>query len=345
MSRESETPPADAAPYELPSKRRPRRVVVGALVGAAVLVVASGVTVAAMALVPAAQARTAAPAPLIAVNTAGFPSGGANPGIFTDTCKRTVTAPNDPILMPGMTGMSMQHDFFGNVGPTSSSLPSMLVGGSTMCSTAADASAYWTPVLYQNGTALTPSSTLIYWRAPRATASAVKSMPAGITMIAGNEAAIAPQDPRKIGWTCSLGKTDSSTAADIRLASTPTDCPSGRYLRFVATFPNCWDGSTLNGAKQSNVVYADDKTGCPASHPIQIPQVVMHVNYPTSSAAALTLSIGPAQQGSILTGHADFMDGWNQQVMNSDVAACIDTQTRCGPVSGPQGVPRGGVAG
>jgi hypothetical protein len=319
--------------------------VLGVLIGVAALVVASGATVSAIALVGGSPARSQVAAPLLAVNTAGFPTGGTNPGIFTDSCKRTVTAPNDPILMPGMTGSSMQHDFFGNTGPTSSSLPSMLVGGTTMCTTSADSSAYWTPVLYQNGKALTPSSTLIYWRAPHATASAVKTMPAGITMIAGNEAAITPQDPRKIGWTCSLGKQDKTTADDVKLASTPTDCPSGRYLRFVASFPNCWDGVTLNGAKQTNVVYADDKMGCPASHPIQIPQVVMHVNYPTSSAEALTLSISPTQQGSILTGHADFMDGWNQQVMNSDVAACIDTQTRCGPVSGAQGTPHGGVAG
>jgi hypothetical protein len=271
----------------------------------------------------------------VAVDTAGFPSGGKNPGIFTDICKHTLTAPNDPILMPGMTGESMQHDFFGNLAPTSTSTPASLVGGATNCTTSADSSAYWTPVLYQNGTALTPSATLIYWRAPNASAASVKSMPAGMSIIAGNEVANTPQDPRVIGWTC-------SRQLSLKLTSTPVDCPAGSDIRLVATFPNCWDGHTLDGSTQSNVVYGPRNGSCPTDHPVQIPQIVLHVNYPTSSAANLTLSIGPTQQGSILTGHADFMDGWNQAAMDRDVAACIATQTRCGPVTGADATPQGG---
>jgi len=271
----------------------------------------------------------------VVVDTAGLPSGGVNPGIFTDTCQLTLTAPNDPILMPGMTGKSMQHNFFGNLDPTSSSTPASLVGQSTNCSTSADASAYWTPVLYQEGKALEPRSTLIYWRAPASSAATVQSIPAGITLIAGKEDATTPQDAHVIGWTCS-GKLTG------KLASVPTDCPSGSYLRLVATFPNCWDGHSLDGSTQQNVVYAT-MSGCPASYPVQIPQVVVHVNYPTASASGLTLSIGPTQQGSILTGHADFMDGWDQATMSRNVTACIDTQTRCGAVTGAQATPRGGV--
>jgi hypothetical protein len=267
------------------------------------------------------------------VNTAGFPTGG--PGIFTDTCRRTTTAPNDPILMPGMTGMSMQHDFFGNTGTTASSVTTRLVGGGTSCSTSADASAYWTPVLYQRGIALAPTSALIYWRAPVGAHSSVQTVPEGLTMIAGNENAIAPQGKQTIGWTC-------SGRAQLRLSDSPQDCASGTYLRLVITFPNCWDGHSLDGAKQTNVVMMTGKT-CPASHPVQIPQIVFHVNYPTSSAADLTLSVGPASQGLITTEHADFMNGWNEPVLTANVNACIVTGTRCGPVSGANAVPKGGV--
>jgi len=266
------------------------------------------------------------------VNTAGFPTGG--PGIFTDTCAHTTTAANDPILMPGMTGMAMQHDFFGNTTTTATTVTDQLVGGSTSCSTTADASAYWTPVLFQNGTPLTPKSALIYWRAPAGAQHGVQTVPAGLTMIAGDESALEPQGRQTIGWTC-------SGMAQVRLADAPQDCAAGTFLRLVITFPNCWDGHTLDGAKQANVVMMSGSS-CPNSHPVQIPQIVFHVNYPTSSAAGLTLSISPDAQGPITTEHADFMNGWNEPVLTSDVTACVVTGTRCGPVTGPDAVPKGG---
>ena len=316
---------------------RPAQAIVAG-VSVVVLAVSTAVLTATMASLAAAVPPVAAPA--LSVNTTGFPSGGANPGIFTDTCMLSTTKPNDPIMMPRMTGSSMQHDFFGNPAVTASSTAKQLVGGSSTCSTTADASAYWTPVFYQNGTALTPKSTLIYWRAPAASASAVKTMPAGISMIAGDEAAGSPQNPKIIDWTC----TTARDAIIPARGNTPRDCPAGSDVRLVVTFPNCWDGHSLDGKSQQNVVYTDADGACPTSHPVQIPQIVMHIAYPTSSANGLTLSIGPTQQGPTVTGHADFMSGWTQSRMDADVAACIDTQTRCGRTSGADATPAGGVA-
>ena len=122
----------------------------------------------------------------------------------------------------------------------------------------------------------------------------------------------------------------------------PHDCGTGQFVRLVVTFPNCWDGHSLKGMGQTNVIYQDASGQCPASHPVQIPQIVMHVAYPTSSAANLTLSIGPTQTGPTVTGHADFMSGWTQSAMDADVTACIDTQTRCGRTTGPDATPQGG---
>jgi hypothetical protein len=283
---------------------------------------------------PAAPGSGAAVAP---VDTTGFPSGGRNPGIFTDTCTLTKTLPNDPIMMPGMTGMSMQHDFFGNPAVDASSVSKDLVGGSSSCSTSADASAYWTPVVYQNGKALEPRSTLVYWRAPAASASSVKTMPAGMSMIAGNEAATKSQSDRIIDWTCTPSTGDPAPAR----SDAPHDCGTG-FLRLVITFANCWDGHSLGGKGQANVVYQDASGACPSSHPVQIPQIVLHIAYPTSTADGLTLSIGPTQTGPTITGHADFMMGWTQPRMDADVAACIDTQTRCGRTSGALATPQGG---
>ncbi len=331
---------------------------IAALAGAVVLAAASAAAVSAVVAVNLVSATTASatmPSALASgaagssatapsdsasaapVDTTGFPSGGLNPGIFTDTCMLTKTLPNDPIMMPDMTGMSMQHDFFGNPAVDARSTSGSMVGGATSCSTSADSSAYWTPVLYQNGVAMEPTSTLIYWRAPAASASSVKAMPAGMTMIAGNEAATHSQSDTIIDWTCTSSLGDlQPTRSDA-----PHDCGTA-FVRLVITFPNCWDGHSLGGKGQTNVVYQSADGLCPSSHPVQIPQIVMHVAYPTSTATNLTLSTGPTQTGPTVTGHADFMMGWNQARMDADVAACIDTQTRCGRTTGPLATPLGG---
>ncbi len=327
--------PIGASPSRV---RRRLRITLG-VIAVALLCAGTAVatTTATSAMTSARRASDASPASVDGVSTAGFPSGGRNPGIFTDNCTRTRTADDDPIMMPGMTGMSMGHDFFGNERPSASSTSASLVGAGTSCSTSADASAYWTPVVRQNGTILTPVRALVYWRAPAASARSVHTMPAGITMIAGNELAAAPQDPKTIDWTC----TATAGQARSKASALPHDCATGQ-LRLIATFPNCWDGHTLDGHQRTNVVYADASGVCPASHPIQIPQIVFHVAYPTNTATGLTLSTGPTTNGPMITGHVDFMDGWTQGVMDRNVAACIDTQTRCGPVSGAQATPRGG---
>lgn len=68
---------------------------------------------------------------------------------------------------------------------------------------------------------------------------------------------------------------------------------------------------------------------------------MFHVNYPTSSAAALTVSMTPTMQGSTNTEHVDFINGWNQTTLTRDVTACVNTSTRCGRVTGPEATPQG----
>src|SRR6201996_8196837 len=277
----------------------------GGVAAVAVAVVAAGVALGLAVSGSGSGVADAAvtPASAPAVNVSGFPSGQGGGGIFTDRCRFSHEAADDPILMPGMTGESMQHDFFGNTTTSASSTASTLLGKTTTCSTSADASAYWTPVLYQNGQPLQPTSALIYWRQTRALAAEVKAMPAGISLIAGNEKAMQPQSLKVIRWTCS----GDQSARDV--TSTPHNCRGDRMLRLIVTFPSCWDGHTLPGAAQTNAVYPV-RGRCPASHPVVIPQIVFHVNYPTASAAGLTLSMSPTMRGSTDTAHVDFINGW-----------------------------------
>jgi Domain of unknown function (DUF1996) len=309
----------------------------GGLAAAAISSQASGAAQAAQAG-QAAPSATAAGAtdPMVMpdVSTAGFPSGAGQPGIFTDRCSYSHEAADDPILAPKDPGAAMHHNFYGNTTTAASSTAASLVGGATTCSTTADSSAYWTPVVYQNGTALTPGTALIYWRRPADDTESVQPIPVGLQLIAGNESATAPQSTKVTAWTC------SNQTGTAKATATPHDCAAGADLRLIVIFPSCWDGHTLTGAGQTNVVYRT-AAGCPGSHPVQIPQIVFHVNYPTSSATGLTVSMTPTMQGSTDTEHVDFINGWNQSILTGDVSACVATSTRCGPVTGAQATPQG----
>src|SRR5690349_9233817 len=52
---------------------------------------------------------------------------------FVVKCGFSHVASNDPIVHPGMTGMSHSHDFFGNRGTNADSTPASLLGGATTC--------------------------------------------------------------------------------------------------------------------------------------------------------------------------------------------------------------------
>jgi hypothetical protein len=246
--------------------------------------------------------------------------------IITDTCRYSHEANDDPILDPGKSGQSMAHDFFGNTSTSATSTAATLVGGSTTCSTSDDASAYWTPVLYQNGVAITPLRNLIYWAQLDGTSPSVVAPPAGLEMIAGDENASAPQSTRVIDWRCAVSATQPTS-------DMPVNCAGTEGLELRVTFPSCWNGTTLNGASQTNVAYPEGRR-CPTGYPVRIPTVVFHVVYPITSATGLTLSMGPGQQGSTDTAHGDFINGWSQSALTALISGCAGPTRTCGHVTG-----------
>jgi len=250
--------------------------------------------------------------------------------LISDTCRYSHEANDDPILMPDQSGEAMAHDFFGNITTSASSTASALLGGTSTCSTSGDASAYWTPVLYQDGQAITPTRNLIYWSGLHATDPAVSAPPAGLEMIAGDENAMAPQPTKVVGWRC------ASLLAQV-VSATPVNCAGTNGLELRIILPSCWDGTALNGATQTNVAYPDGAR-CPAGYPVRIPVVIFHVVYPITSDIGLTLSMGPGQQGSTDTAHGDFINGWNQGVLTGLIDGCAGPARTCGHVTGANAV-------
>jgi hypothetical protein len=252
--------------------------------------------------------------------------GARHNGFFRSHCMLSHTANDDPILMPRKPGMSMLHEFFGNASTTAmSTAASLRRVRTTSCKAPADAAAYWVPTLYQDGTRVVPKAITVYYRQARRPDGSVQAIPPGLQMIAGNETAMEPQPLNVASWNC------GAKAGLQPSALPPATCPSGSSLVLTLVFPDCWDGRTLAGATQRNVVY-DVRGACPTAHPVAIPQLHLHVRYPIATGTGLTLSMGPGVAGSVTTAHADFVNAWSQDTLAGLIRACVDTGVKCGTV-------------
>jgi hypothetical protein len=243
-----------------------------------------------------AAARTASSGP----DGGGGPRHGGYRGYFAVGCGFSHRNNDDPIVSPGRVGASHNHTFFGNTATNASSTPGLLRGGSTTCRVNADTAAYWVPTLFVNGRAVNPRGAIVYYI--RRTRGPVQAFPAGLKVIAGDATATRAQGARVTYWLC--GRLASASLAG---------CPEGfRFhgVALVVKFPNCWNGTSLDSANhKSHLAYSSDGA-CPASHPVAVPALAIIVRYPALGAGPITLS-----SGGQLSGHADFINAWDQDVL------------------------------
>jgi len=141
---------------------------------------------------------------LAAVAAAGAGAASSPSGaFFVLTCGFSHSAPDDPIVYPGLQNRSHDHAFIGNRSTTASSTPASLSAqGGTTCSDDDDLSAYWAPTLYVAGNPVPPLDATIYYR--RLTVAAVRPFPAGLEMVAGDSHAVRRQSPAVTQWYCGV---------------------------------------------------------------------------------------------------------------------------------------------
>jgi hypothetical protein len=229
--------------------------------------------------------------------------GYARGGYFAFACGFSHRNQADPIVFPGLPGRSHDHTYFGNTSTNAFSTPASLrAAGTTTCRVRQDTAAYWAPTLFFQGRAVEPRGAIVYY--VRRTAEQVQPFPAGLKMIAGNAAARAAQGTRITSWSCGRRSTVSTTI--------PT-CSFGS-LRLQVTFPNCWDGSRLDSADhKAHMAYSAEGV-CPASHPVEVPGLTIVIHYGISGGSGAELS-----SGGQFSGHADFVNAWNQATLSAFV--------------------------
>jgi len=258
-------------------------------------------------------------------------------GSFRTTCSLATFAFDDPIVFPGRPGASHLHMFFGNTGVSAGSTPQNLVasGNSTCRGGTLNRSAYWVPALVDSrtGAVQTPDEGVFYYKTGyNVDPMTVRPMPAGLRMIVGDMKATAPQF--LIEWGCRSRYVENT-------GTVPTTCPAGDAVRLTLHFPQCWDGVNLESPEhKNNMDYPKNRSGaqrssCPPSHPVMLPQITEIVDYPVTDAAAPAYwrlssdMYGTSARGG-LSAHADWMNGWDQATMNTIVTQCLNRALDCG---------------
>jgi hypothetical protein len=243
-------------------------------------------------------------------------------GLFVAVCGFTHRNEDDVIVFPNQPGRSHDHSYFGNATASAASTPeSLRAAGATTCSFLGDTAAYWVPTLFADGRAVDPFESRILY--VKATFGNIAPFPADLKVIAGDAQARSPQSERVVSWSCTPGGLSTSVL--------PV-CPSGSERVLRVTFPNCWDGLRLDSADhKSHMAYSADRV-CPASHPVAVPELQMVVRYPAVSGQVELSS------GGRLSAHADFVNAWDQELLEKWVDVYLNRRPSSTPVA-PSGDP------
>jgi len=251
-------------------------------------------------------------------------------GSFRTICGFSHMSFDDPIVFPGQPGAAHLHAFFGNTGANAYSTAESLANenNSTCFGGIANRSSYWVPALIDTSTGkpVVPSDPIWYYKTGYTGVAAedVNAMPSGLRMVAGDSNATSEQE--NVHWSCDGNASTQS-------ASIP-NCDVGADVRLTVHFPQCWNGVSLDSVDhKSHMAYSSVNIGgCPASHPIAIPVITLHVKYKVeidNEALNWRLSSDHVDQLSGYSGHADWFDGWNTDVRDTWIENCSKLGLDC----------------
>ena len=262
--------------------------------------------------------------------TSERPTGPFDVGAFRLRCPFSHFLFDDPIVYPGQPGRSHLHVFFGNTGVNANTTIENLTttGNSTCNGGTVNRTGYWAPAMVdmQSNQVVKPEFADFYYKTGYrgVRPSEVQPFPRGLRMIAG-DSMNRVGDPYNSAYEFACRDNPTITGPSF------VSCPVGDRMIQRIFFPQCWDGVNLDSPDhKSHMAYPNG--GCPASHPVPLPEFSIHIYYPITVAgeenhwrlSSDTYS-GPAGYSS----HADWMNGWNQSIMEAWVKNCDNPSLDC----------------
>lgn len=273
-----------------------------------------------------------------------------NGGEFRIRCRVSHLAKDDPIVYPNIPGAAHLHSFFGNAGINAYSTNESLrtTGNSTCSGGIANRSGYWVPALIDTSTGKPANvyDVITYYKSetPEYT-DYTTAPPKGLRMIAGNQKPLSIADS-SASFLC----MDAYQGAVIWESDHIKSCGDNtdRYqIRAKIAFPQCWDGKNLDSPDhQSHMAYAckfgecelangtigKTVNGCPASHPVLIPQVTVNANFdklnPTHLYRLSSDNYSTKYPGGYSL-HGDWMNGWDETIMKRIIDSCMLKHANC----------------
>src|SRR5690606_21523405 len=140
-------------------------------------------------------------------------------------------------------------------------------------------SAYWVPPMIDTntGNVVVSDYMQVYYKTGYdfVEAEDVVTPPAGLRIVAGRQMTDSTPDSTYRTFFYCL------SASSTHLNTVPS-CASGDTLVAGVRFPQCWDGVNLDSPDHRSHMEYSHRTnpGCPASHPVPLPEITIHVWYP-----------------------------------------------------------------
>jgi hypothetical protein len=252
--------------------------------------------------------------------------------VFNVTCPLSHLNEDDPIVVPGLTGASHRHAFYGNSSTNAFTTTKSLMASKSTCErgfATFDRSAYWVPTLYRKVPGKAAQEVKLaadkqylsayYRRSGGSTGEKVKPFPRGLRMVAGQPFADKPQTPLHAAWRCN--GDGGGYSAEI------PNCPSGTVTEAIVAFPDCWDGVNLDAADhRSHMARATDRGICPKTHPVKLPQLTFEISFKLSPVAGATYELSSGGRYSM---HGDFFAAWDDKVQSALVNSCLNAGRYC----------------
>lgn len=248
----------------------------------------------------------------------------------------------DPIAFPGGVSPHL-HLFFGNTCVTATMTDPTTCGSSTSDGGTLNKTAYWVPAIIDStGAPVTPSGMQVYYKTGYngVRPQDVRPFPAGLKLVAGSAATTTPNPSphdydRIVNYDCNNSDGTSFNHIPTNAEGNAGGCAPGTWFVMEIEFPQCWDGVHLDSADHKSHMAYPTGAGCPADHPVALPEVTERVLY-TMPAGGIPngwrlASDNYAYNGSNAgySGHADWFNGWDTATMQQIVTGCENVPRDC----------------
>ena len=265
-----------------------------------------------------------------------IPPVGDGNGQFRIDCTVSHMNNDDPLVYPNQQGAAHHHTFFGNTSINfKSNLATLSTTGNSTCRGGiANRSAYWVPSMIDTATAtpLKPYSSLWYYKTgymiPK---ERITAPPKGLRIVTGNMKATSALTSRNISYNC-FKEGQPSAPATFYIPA----CGQGWTIITHVGFPQCWDGKNLDSPDHISHMANPIGNSCPVSHPVAIPALGLNVKYlitdPEGTKNWRLSSDNYAKNGynSGYSSHADWVSGWDDNVIAGIVKNCLNAGKDCG---------------